>query len=144
MDLTILAPYATREVDMVISGGTMDLSADISLKGRNIRVPATTVLKGLEFREEKGVKGTFLGIPRSMVLALLKKDNEIKLDFVLEGGLDNPRFSLRETFVKRVTVGIASKLGLPVTELGETVIVGGTRILKETTKTITDFFKGKR
>ena len=54
-----------------------------------------------------------MGMPREAVVASLKnKDNRIVLSFVLEGDIDNPRFSLNEALSTRLAFSMAETLGV--------------------------------
>ncbi|OPY72109.1 MAG: hypothetical protein A4E63_01329 [Syntrophorhabdus sp. PtaU1.Bin050] len=141
VDLPLFRPYIEKKGDLSIERGFMDMNMDVGIAKKHIRAPGVLVLNDLQFRSGKGLGDTFLGIPRSMVLGLLKSgDNKIKLDFVVEGDLNNPRFSIRENLLKRATVGLAGKLGLSVKEVGEGIVGGTSKVLEETTKTIKGLF----
>jgi len=61
----------------------------------------------------------------SLVINYLKtSNNEIAVDFVVEGNLDNPKFSLQEEFVARMTMALAGKLGFSIEELGKSLLGG--------------------
>ena len=99
-------------------------------------------IRDLQLASSGGIGGTFLGVPRSMVLSFLKNNNnEISLDFVLEGDLGNPRFNLRENLATRLSVGLANKLGFSIVGAGSAIAGGGSKVIEETTKTIKGFFK---
>ena len=104
--------------------------------------PAHSVLRDLQFVGGRGLKDQFLGVPRQLVVDALKtNNNQIDFDFVLEGSLDNPKFSLRESMATRLTVGLAKKLGLSVIETGETVIIQSGQILKGVGDVMKQIFK---
>lgn len=128
LDITQFKPYFQKKGDANISKGLLDLELKADVKEGMINAPGRATIKGLAFRSEGGLKDSFLGVPRDEVLHLLKNSNgAIVVDFVLTGNLKNPRFSLRETFAERMTIGLAEKLGLPVSRIGETVVVGGAK-----------------
>ena len=52
-----------------------------------------------------------------MVSSLKSGGDRIDLDFVLEGDLSSPRFSLNETLSMRLTVGAAASLGIGVVDM---------------------------
>jgi hypothetical protein len=59
--------------------------------------------------------GTFMGVPREAVLTFLKdKGNSITLDFVLEGDINNPKFSLNEAISTRMAVSMADFLKVSI------------------------------
>lgn len=128
LDITQFKPYFQKKGDANISKGLLDLELKADLKEGMINAPGRATIKNLAFQSEGGLKDSFLGVPRDGVLHLLKNSNgAIVVDFVLTGNLKNPRFSLRETFAERMTIGLAEKLGLPVSRIGETVVVGGAK-----------------
>jgi len=54
-----------------------------------------------------------MGVPREAVVASLKNRNDkIVVNFVLEGDVDNPQFSLNETLTTRLTSSMAESLGV--------------------------------
>jgi hypothetical protein len=53
-----------------------------------------------------------MGVPTSVVVSALRdKDDKIEVDFVIEGDIDNPRFSLNEYFAKRVGSALVGSIG---------------------------------
>ncbi len=142
LDLTSVKPYLLKEGDVDISRGFLDLDVDLGIKRRMLYAPARSVLRDIQFVSGQGLKDQFLGVPRELVVNALKtNDNQIAFDLVLEGSLDNPKFSLRENMVTRLTVGLAKHLGLSVIETGETVIIQSGRILKGVGDVIKQIFK---
>jgi hypothetical protein len=75
------------------------------------------------------------------VNALKTNDNQIAVDLVLEGSIDNPKFSVRENMATRLAVGLAKTLGLSVIETGGTVIIQSGRIMKSVGDVIKQIFK---
>ncbi|NPV04461.1 MAG: DUF748 domain-containing protein [Syntrophaceae bacterium] len=131
LDLTAVKPYLLKKGDVDISRGFLDMDVDLAIRNRMLKAPVRSVLRDLQFPAGKGLADRFLGVPRSLVISALETgNNRIELDFVVEGSLDNPRFSLQESMVSRLAVGLAKRLGLGVVETGESLIVPGGRVLK--------------
>jgi hypothetical protein len=129
--LSQLRPYIQKQGDARITGGTCDINMHLTIEGRRLHAPTQVVLKDLTFAPAAGVTDLFVGVPRKMVLGLLKNNrNQIVLDLVVKGSIDKPTFSLRENLLKRVTVGLAKRLGLSVVEISEKVIVEGIETIK--------------
>lgn len=142
LDLTRFKPYVLKEGDVDISRGFLDLDVDLGIRKRMLYAPSRSVLRDLEFVGGKGLTDQFLGVPRNLVVNALKtNNNQIDFDFVLEGSLDNPQFSLRESMVTRLTVGLAKNLGLSVIETGGTVIIQGGRLMKGVGDVMKQIFK---
>jgi hypothetical protein len=72
-------------------------------------------ISDLTLAPAKGIMGTFMGVPREAVLSFLKDNgNSITLDFVLEGDINNPKFSLNETMSQRMAVSMADLLNVSI------------------------------
>lgn len=52
--------------------------------------------------------------------------DQLAVDFVVSGDLDNPKFNLAENFMARLSYGIAEKLGVSNKDIGGSVIGIGT------------------
>jgi hypothetical protein len=142
IDLVLLRPYVEKKGDMGIERGFINMNIDSSVFKKHIRAPGTMVIRDLQLSSSGGTGGTFLGVPRSMVLSFLKNNNnEISLDFVLEGDLNNPRFNLRENFTTRLSVSLAKKLGISILGIGEAVAGGSSSIIEGATKTLKGLFR---
>ena len=114
-----LKPRAERSFesasDSAVRAGTLDLTLDAKAAQQRLRAPGKLAIEGLELADGGGPLpglGTFAGLPRQAVLAALARDGRIELDFVLEGRIDDPKFSLNELFAARFAVGLAEKLGV--------------------------------
>lgn len=126
LDLTNFKPYFQKKSEANISRGLLDLDLRADIKAGFIKAPGKATLKDLAFQSTGSIKDTFIGIPRSSVLYLLKNNKgAIIIDFVLTGDFKDPRFNLRESFTEKLTKSLAEKLGLDVNTIGKTVVKGG-------------------
>jgi hypothetical protein len=115
LDITAFKPYFEKESPVDITRGFVDMDIDVKVASGRLYAPGTVVLKDLQFQSGPGMGGQFMGMPLSLVVALLKKSNdEIPLSFVMQGDLNNPKFDLRENLMNRISVAMADKLGLPL------------------------------
>jgi hypothetical protein len=65
--------------------------------------------------------GNVHGGARDAVLSFLKeKDNRITLDFVLQGDLNNPKFTLHEAMSQRMAVSMAGLLKVGIGGVAKT------------------------
>lgn len=118
VDLVPLEPYLLKASEAGVERGQVDLDIHSQVKQRRLKAPGRLVLKDLKLRSGGGVGGTFMGVSRSAVIASLKSGGDrIDLEFVLEGNLDNPKFSLNETMSVRLAVGMAASLGVGLVDL---------------------------
>jgi len=135
LDITGFKPYFQKKSDVNVKKGNFDLDMDVKIKSRKINAPGRAVLRDLVFESGSGIGNTFLSIPRSAVINFLKNNNnEIAFNFVLEGDLDNPKFSIRESFMENVTIAIAGELGLSIKKIGESIVIFGAEGAKEVEK----------
>ncbi|MBI3592433.1 MAG: hypothetical protein HY099_02960 [Nitrospirae bacterium] len=121
----------------------MNIDMNLKIRSKFINAPGKAVIKELEFSSGKGLGDRFIGVPRTLVINLLKtKNNEMVLDFIVEGKIDDPKFNISENLVKRLTVDLAGKLGLSVVEAGKSVVVLGVEGVKEVGKGIRGIGEG--
>lgn len=118
VDLVPLEPYLLRAAEAGVERGQVDLDLHSQVQQRQLKAPGKLVLKNLKLRSGGGLGGTFMGMSRSAVVSSLKSGGDrIDLDFVLEGDLNSPRFSLNETLSMRLAVGAAASLGIGVVDM---------------------------
>ncbi len=114
VDLVTLQPYLIRAAETGVRAGTLDLDLESKVSRNRVRAPGKLVLSGLELSGAGG-SNTFMGLPRQAVIALLQDGRRrIELDFVLQGQLDDPRFSISEDLAIRAATSLASTLGISV------------------------------
>jgi hypothetical protein len=134
IDLVALQPYLLKAADGGVRAGTLDLELASTVERARLRAPGRLSLSGLELAP---ASGSFLGLPREAVLALLKnRAGRIELDFVLDGRLDDPRFSLSEDLAVRVAAGLAESLGVGLGDLARGVGGAGQRAIDAATGAI--------
>jgi hypothetical protein len=127
VDLVALQPYLLRAADAGVRAGTLDLELASRVERARLRAPGRLALTGLELAP---ASGPFLGLPREAVLALLKnRAGRIELDFMLDGRLDDPRFSLSEDLAVRVAAGLAESLGVGLGDIARGVGGAGQRAI---------------
>jgi hypothetical protein len=113
VDLVILQPYLIKDGEAGVQKGTFDLDLQSDVSNNQLKAPGKATISDLEFVPAEGAVGTFMGLPRRAVLAyLLRNDNKIAVDFVLEGNIDNPQFSLNQAFTTRLALAMARVLGV--------------------------------
>ncbi len=148
LDITDFKPYFQKKGDVNVTRGFLDLNMNVKISSRKIRAPGSATLRDLQFETGRGMGNKFLSIPLSALVSFMKKNDQISFDFLLEGDLDNPKFNLRENLIEKITIGLAGKLGLSVTRIGESIVVFGAEGVKQVGKglkgvgeSIRDIFK---
>jgi len=132
LDVTHFKPYFQKKGDVNIKRGFLDLDMDVKILLGKIKAPGRAVLKDLQFESTGGVGAKFLSLPAHAILQFVKNNkDQIDFHFILEGDLNNPKFSIREGLVDRLSLGIAGKLGLPIKKIGESVIGLGAEGVKQ-------------
>jgi uncharacterized protein involved in outer membrane biogenesis len=118
VDLMALQPYLIKATETGIKRGTLDMDLKSTVKKRRLHAPGTIVLHQLELNTD----GSFMGMPRQAAIGALKDGKEdIEIKFVLEGNLDDPKFSLNESLATRFGAGLADTLGVSISGLGHSV-----------------------
>lgn len=113
VDLVALQPYLIKASETGVRQGTLDLQLKSTVRNNRLHAPGTATLTGLELAPGNGAMSTFMGIPRQAVVAALKnRDGKISIDFTFEGNLNDPTFSLNDSFAKRIGAAIAEGLGI--------------------------------
>ena len=120
VDLVALQPYLSAAGEARLQRGALDLDLQSEVRRHRLRAPGKATVAHLEFAPAGGMRDTFMGVPRSAVIAFLKgKDDKIAMDFVLEGDINSPRFSLNEAFATRVASSMAEGLGVSIRGIAE-------------------------
>ncbi|SMC20867.1 protein of unknown function [Andreprevotia lacus DSM 23236] len=115
VDLVALQPYLIKASETGVKTGSLDLDLKSTITKRHLHAPGTITLRNLELSNRDGLWGTFMGLPRGMVVNGMKdQQGKIALKFTLDGNLDDPRFSLNENMTRRISVGLAEGLGISI------------------------------
>jgi len=116
VDLVAFQPYLIKAAETGVKKGTLDLNMKSVVKRNRLHAPGRVTLSGLEL----STGGTFMGMPRETVVRMLKdKKGQITADFVLEGNIDDPKFSLNEKFLTQVGAATANVLGISLEGLAK-------------------------
>lgn len=117
LELKTLEPYYRKRVSAEISSGYANMEAKITLKESRIDALGKLELANLHIKEEEG---TVFWIPaKTLVASLKKRGDRIEAQFHIKGNMDDPRFSLQETFLTRTAIALAKALGVPINVVGE-------------------------
>jgi hypothetical protein len=126
VDLLVLQPYLIRAGETGVQKGTVDLDLQSDVSNSRLRAPGKITISDLELAPAKGALGTFMGLPRRAVIAFLtNNENTITVDFVLEGDINDPQFSLNEAFATRLAFGMARVLGINIAGMAKDVATLG-------------------
>jgi hypothetical protein len=114
VDIATLDPYLLKKAGArtTVTGGTIDLTLDATVRNYSIHAPGSVVLNRLQLSDNGNPLDTFLSIPTKVAVAALKNHDQIKLDFELDGNLRDPKFSLNENLLKKLAAGFAKALGV--------------------------------
>lgn len=110
VDLLTLQPYLIKPSSGSFKKGALDLDLKASIQKGLLHAAGTLTLSDLEL-----ATGSFMGLPRNVSLALLKKKNgRISVKFVLDGNINDPQFSLNEGLSTRIGLATAKALGVNI------------------------------
>jgi hypothetical protein len=114
VDLVVLQPYLVTAGERGVQKGTFDLDLQSDVSNNQLKAPGKATISDLELAPA-GAVGTFMGLPRQAMLAFLTRNgNKITVNFVLEGDINNPQFSINQAFTTRLALAMADVLGLNV------------------------------
>ncbi|HEY0843731.1 MAG TPA: DUF748 domain-containing protein [Noviherbaspirillum sp.] len=120
VDLLAFQPYLIKASEAGVKRGTLDLKLKSSVRKNRLHAPGSITLSGLELVAGGGAFGTFMGMPRQAVIAGMKDRNDrITIDFTLDGDLNDPKFSLNDSFALQVGVALAKSLGISLEGLAK-------------------------
>lgn len=112
VDLVALRPYLVKAAETGVKRGTLDLDLQSTIKDMRLRAPGSITLRQLEL-DDSG--GGFMGMPRQAAVGMMKDGKgQIAVKFVLEGKLDDPKFSLNESLATRFGASLAETLGVSI------------------------------
>lgn len=115
VDLVALEPYLIKASETGVRRGTLDLRLKSTVHKNRLHAPGTVTLSGLELAPASGPFNTFMGVPRQAVVAALKdRKEQITINFTLDGNLDDPKFSLNDSFALRAGAAVAETLGISI------------------------------
>ena len=124
-----LQPYLIKAAETGVRRGTLDLDLQSTVRKGILHAPGTLTLRGLELASTGGA--TFMGMPRSAVVSLMKdQSGQITIKFALDGNIKDPRFSLNENLMTRVGSSMAGTLGISIEGLAKGVGSAGSGIAK--------------
>ncbi|CAG4908416.1 DUF748 domain-containing protein [Paraburkholderia gardini] len=128
VDIRTLDPYLLRKAGAraQVTDGTLDMKVDSTVHNYQLHAPGVITVHHLQLADSGSPVDTFLSIPTKAAVAALKKHgDDITLHFVLEGNLRDPKFSLNESLLTKMSNGFAEALGVSVAGVakgaGETV-----------------------
>ena len=122
VDLVALQPYLIKANEAGVRRGSLDLDLKSTVRKNVLKAPGKLTLTGLELASSGGTLGTFMGMPRQVVVNALKnRKDQITMRFTLEGNLNDPKFSLNEDLAHRIGAGVADSLGVSIEGLARGV-----------------------
>jgi len=129
LDLTLLRPYYEKKGDVEVTQGLLSLDSEIAIKNSRINTTGKITIRDLQFKQSGG---RFLGLPLLAVMKLLKdSNNQIVLDFTINGDLKNPKFNITDSIVQKLSLSLARSLGMPLEAIGKSVFdLGGSALKK--------------
>lgn len=119
VDLVALQPYLISVSESGVKKGTLDLDLKSSVHKGRLHAPGTLTLSDMELASSS-TSGTIMGLPRKATLAMMKnRKGKISVNFVLEGNINDPHFSLNENLSTRIGTSVAQALGISVEGLAK-------------------------
>ena len=115
VDLVVLQPYLIKAGEKGVQKGTFDLDLQSDVSNNQLKAPGKATISDMELVSGGIGLDTFMGLPRRAMLAFLTRNgNKITVNFVLEGDINNPKFSVNQAFTTRLALAMADVLGLNI------------------------------
>jgi hypothetical protein len=144
VDLLALQPYLIRTGERGVRRGTLDLDLQSEVSSKRLHAPGELTISGLELDPATSAFGTFMGLPRDVVVGALKNQrDQIAVSFVLEGNIDDPQFSMNEAFATRLASSIAESLGVSLGGLATGVGSLGQKGVEAVGEAVQQIFQGE-
>ena len=151
VDLVPLQRYLIRKGEAGVRSGRFDLDLQSDVTDRHLRAPGTITIHDLRLDSEGGMVSTFMGMSRRAAIASLEeKGGTISTDFMIEGDIDKPGFSLNEALSTRLAYSLAETLGVSLGglvegmgTLGQKGAEGAGEAAKGVGGMLRDLFEGK-
>ena len=141
VDLLSLQPYLLKATEGGVRRGTLDLDLHSRVRDHHLKAPGVVTLSNLELASG----GRFMGMPRALVIAMLKdKKGRIALKFTVDGNVNDPAFSLNETFSDRIGASLAGVLGIGLEGLTQSVGMAGSGVVKGLSDTMKGLLGGRK
>lgn len=109
-------------------------------------IDAPGYLELTDLRIKEG--GTVLWIPAKTLVSLLKnRGGRVKVNFRVQGSMDDPQFNLQEHLLNRIVISFAEALGIPIKVIGKTLLEGtekGAEGWTEQLRSVGELFKRKK
>jgi len=137
VDLVALQPYLIKATESGVRRGALDLDLKSTVRNHRLSAPGTITLSQLELTGS----GNFMGMSRATLVSTLKdRQGKITAKFVLEGRIDDPKFSLNEGFALQVGSSLGKVLGISLEGLTKGVGSVGSSAAKGLGETIEKLF----
>ncbi len=122
VDLVVLQDYLVKPGERGVHKGTFDLDLQSRVAKNRLDAPGKMMISDFELEPAEGKLGTFMGLPRDAVMAFLTRNgNKIKVEFVLEGDVNNPKFSFNQSFRENLALSLAKAVGVNLGSLAKDV-----------------------
>lgn len=140
VDLVALQPYLIKATENGVRKGTLDLDLKSTVRKGRLHAPGTITLSNMELASSS-TSGTIMGMPQQAAVAMMKnRDGKISVKFVLEGNINDPRFSLNENLTTRIATSVAEGLGVSIEGLAKGVESLGSGATKGLTDSLGKLF----
>jgi hypothetical protein len=140
VDLVALQPYLIKATENGVRKGTLDLDLKSTVRKGRLHAPGKITLSNMELASSSA-SGTIMGMPQQAAVAMMKnRDGKISVKFVLEGNINDPRFSLNENLTTRIATSVAEGLGVSIEGLAKGVESLGSGATKGLTDSLGKLF----
>jgi hypothetical protein len=112
LNITHLRPYFLKKGDLDVTAGLLSGHCTIAIDKRHLKAPGEIILKELSF-DQSGTKAFWMGMPAwALKKVVADSKGDLRVNFSINGSLDNPRFTVRQSFIELLATGLSSKIGI--------------------------------
>ena len=131
LKLTHLRPYFLKKGDLDVTSGLLAGHSTIAIEKRHLKAPGEIVLKDLTF-DSSGSKAFWMGMPAwALKKVVADSKGDLRVNFSINGSLDNPKFTVRQSFIELLATGLSSKIGISsASSIGKGLINSGSSGVK--------------
>ncbi len=131
-DLTLFEPYYRKLTTSEIESGRVGLDLTVHVRDGLMEAPGVLHLEDLRFRPSSNPLSNFMGMPISLIAALLKDSGgRIDIEFTLRGRTDDPSFSFTQQLLRKIAVSLAEKAGRTAGDTGGRILEPAKKELEE-------------
>lgn len=113
VDILVLQPYLVKAGETSVQSGVFDFDLQSDVSHRYVNAAGKAILSDLTLVPAESGFDTMMGLPRQAMLAFLNRhENQIRVDYGVEGDFHNLKMSIEQFATARFAVTMAKAFGV--------------------------------